>query len=56
MITPDGRDLSFKNKEEAYTTGVANQMNVKLGEDKRTNYGIIPYTVESVTSTKKTKP
>lgn len=56
MITPDGRDLSFKNKEEAYTTGVANQMNVKLGEDKRTNYGIIPYTVESVTSTKKKTP
>jgi hypothetical protein len=27
-------------------------MNQTLKEDKRTNYGIIPYPVESVTSTK----
>ncbi|BEV04627.1 RHS repeat-associated core domain-containing protein [Chryseobacterium gambrini] len=56
MITPDGRDLSFKTKEEVYTIGIANQMNDKLGEDKRTNYGVIPYTVENVTSTKKKTP
>ena len=39
-------------EEEYTTTNLGNQMNVKLGEDKRTNYGIIPYMVESVTSTK----
>ena len=50
MRTPDGRDLSFTNKEEKYTTGLANQVNQRLGEDKRTNYGIIPYPVVNVTS------
>jgi RHS repeat-associated protein len=53
MRTPDGRDLSFTNKEEKYTTGLANQVNQRLGEDKRTNYGIIPYPVVNVTSTVK---
>jgi hypothetical protein len=53
MKTPSGADLSFKNKEEKYTTGLANQTNQKLGEDKRTNYGLIPYKVQGVTSTVK---
>lgn len=53
MRTPDGRDLSFTNKEEKYTTGLANQVNQRLGEDKRQNYGIIPYPVINVTSTVK---
>jgi len=53
IMTPDNRNLGFPDQEEEYTTtNLGNQMNVKLGEDKRTNYGIIPYTVESVTSTK----
>ena len=53
MISPSGTNLSFKNREEQYTTGLANQVNQKLGEDKRTNYGIIPYPVINVTSTVK---
>ncbi|WP_312902307.1 hypothetical protein [Chryseobacterium taichungense] len=53
IYTPDKVNIGFKNEEEEYTTtNLGNQMNVKLGKDKRTNYGIIPYTVESVTSTK----
>lgn len=53
IMTPDNRNVGFPDKEEEYTaTNLGNQMNVKLGEDKRTNYGIIPYTAESVTSTK----
>src|SRR5688572_25328100 len=37
MKTPSGADLSFTNKEEKHTTGLANQVSGKLGEDKRTN-------------------
>ena len=53
MKTPSGADLSFTNKEEKYTTGLANQVSGKLEEDKRTNYGQITYKVESVISTVK---
>ena len=53
ILTPDRVNIGFKNEEEEYTTiTIGNQMNDKLHEDKRTNYGIIPYTTESVTSTK----
>lgn len=51
--TPDKRNIGFIDEEEEYNTvNLGNQMNQKLNEDKRTNYGIIPYPVESVTSTK----
>jgi len=52
IYTPDKVNLGFKNEEEEYTTTVlGNQMNHTLKEDKRTNYGGIPYPVENVTST-----
>ena len=44
----------FPNKEEKYvTTNLANQVNIKLGQDKRTNYAIRRYYTISPTSTKK---
>ena len=48
-------DLSFENREEEYTTTLANQINEKIGDDKRTNYGYGVYDTESPTS-KKAKP
>ena len=51
--TVNGDDVSYKNGEEKYTTTLSNQVNEKLKEDKRSNYGIQFYPVESVTSTKK---
>ena len=48
-------DLSFTNKEEEYTTTLANQANEKLKEDKRTNYLIEPYTTVGTTTTKEKK-
>ncbi len=48
-------DLSFTNKEEEYTTTLANQANEKLKEDKRTNYLIEPYTTTGPTTTKEKK-
>jgi hypothetical protein len=46
--------VSFPNKEEQYvTTNLANQVNGKLGEAKRTNYGRNYYPVVNPTSTKK---
>ncbi|KFF08935.1 hypothetical protein IW15_22645 [Chryseobacterium soli] len=57
ILTPDGANLRFKNEEEEFTTtNLGNQMNTVLNEDKRTNYGIIPYPVGSVTSIKEAKP
>ena len=51
----NGVNVSFTNKEEKYVTGLGNQINSKLGEDKRTNYGGYGYPVVNVTSTKKKK-
>ncbi|WP_408044494.1 hypothetical protein [Tenacibaculum litopenaei] len=48
-------DLSFTNKEEEYTTTLANQANEKLKEDKRTNYLIEPYTTVGTTTKEKKK-
>lgn len=45
------RDFSFTNKEEEYTTTLANQVNENLNEDERTNYAIVPYTVKNSTTT-----
>lgn len=39
LITSSGVNLSFSNAEEKYTTGLANQVNDNLGEDRRVNYG-----------------
>lgn len=50
IIDPYGRNMSFSNAEEHYTTTLMNQANNALGEDIRTNYGIIPYTAKSSTS------
>ncbi|MCI3937395.1 RHS repeat-associated core domain-containing protein [Chryseobacterium aahli] len=53
IFNPEGLNIGFKNEEEEFTTvKLGNQMNKKLGEDYRTNYSIIPYPVENVTSTK----
>jgi len=50
--TPEGYDLSFSNAEEKYTTTLSNQVNEKLKEDKRNNYGIMFYKTQSPTTTK----
>ncbi|MDC8006047.1 DUF6443 domain-containing protein [Aureisphaera galaxeae] len=50
IISSTHGDLSFTNREEQYTTTLSNQVNEKLGEDKRSNYGIQRYNVESPTS------
>jgi len=52
IIDPYGRNFSFTNAEEQYTTTLSNQVNRKLKEGERTNYGIVPYPTQSVTSTK----
>lgn len=40
----------FTDEEEEYKTSI-NQINQTLKEDKRTNYGIIPFPVDNVKST-----
>ena len=52
IIDPYGRNFSFTNAEEQYTTTLSNQVNKKLNENERTNYGIVPYPTKSVTTTK----
>jgi hypothetical protein len=54
IIDPYGRDFSFSNAEEQYTTTLANQVNEHLSEDQRTNYAIVPYSVKSPTTTEPT--
>nr|WP_262912553.1 RHS repeat-associated core domain-containing protein [Chryseobacterium sp. MEBOG06] len=51
LITPNGANLSFSNLEEKHTTGLANQVNDNLGEDKRTNYGKNYYETKSPETT-----
>nr|WP_026705773.1 M91 family zinc metallopeptidase [Flavobacterium soli] len=53
---PYGRDFSFANAEEKFTTTLANQVNEHLQEDQRTNYAIIPYPVKGVTTTEPITP
>jgi len=49
----NGGARDFPNKEEDYVTkDLANQMNKKLGESERVNYGKIYYPTETPTSTK----
>ncbi|AXG67851.1 Rhs_assc_core: RHS repeat-associated core domain protein [Kordia sp. SMS9] len=48
-------DLSFTNREEEYTSSLANQANEKLSEDKRTNYSIEYYETKNSTSIKPKK-
>jgi len=50
--TPEGYDVSFSNAEEKYTTTLSNQVNEKLREDKRNNYGILFYQTQSPTTIK----
>ncbi|WP_277016297.1 RHS repeat domain-containing protein [Flavobacterium lindanitolerans] len=50
ITDPYGRDFSFSNAEEKYTTSLANQVNEHLKEDQRTNYAIIPYSVKNPTT------
>ncbi len=50
ILDPYGRNFSFTNAEEKYTTTLSNQVNKKLNENERTNYGIVPYPTQSVTS------
>ncbi|MBW7675665.1 DUF6443 domain-containing protein [Chryseobacterium chendengshani] len=52
ILTPGGENVGFPDEGEEYTTiTLGNQMNRKLGEDERTNYGIFPSPVENVKST-----
>ncbi|WP_291132375.1 DUF6443 domain-containing protein [Flavobacterium sp. UBA7682] len=46
-ILHEGFDLSFDNGEEAYITTMTNQVLSKIGDDKRSNYGIYYKTVAS---------
>jgi len=50
-INPNGKDLSFPNKEEELVIRLTNQVIKRLGEDKRRNYGRDYYLVEHVLST-----
>ncbi|MCY1660975.1 RHS repeat-associated core domain-containing protein [Chryseobacterium sp. SL1] len=53
LFDKSGKNVSFTNVEEKYTTALSNQVNAKLGEDKRTNYGGKSYKVVNVKSTKR---
>ncbi|QMU63629.1 MAG: hypothetical protein GKR88_04575 [Flavobacteriaceae bacterium] len=55
LKTPKGADLSFSNAEEKYTITLTNQVNEKLKQDKRTNYGRGYYPTESPTTTEPKK-
>jgi RHS repeat-associated protein len=50
LIDSYGRNFSFPNAEEKYTTKLSNQVNRTLGEDERSNYGIVYYPTIDVTS------
>lgn len=57
IFTPMGDNIGFPDEEEEYTTTIlGNQMNIKLGEDVRSNYSIFPSPVENVKSTKMVIP
>jgi len=53
MFDKSGKNVSFTNAEEKYTTRLSNQVNARLGEDKRTNYGGKSYKVTNLKSMKK---
>jgi hypothetical protein len=53
IFDKSGKNVSFTNQEEEFTTGLANQINVNLREDVRTNYGGKGYKVMNVNSRNK---
>jgi hypothetical protein len=52
-VLENGKDLSYPNAEEFLTVTLTNQINEKLGDDKRGNYGRQYYPVIDVLSTEK---
>ncbi len=52
IVSDYGQDFSFTNAEEQHTTMLANRVSTNLREDARTNYGIVPYTTQGVTTTR----
>lgn len=47
-IAENGKDLSFPNQEEELVVSLTNQICVRLGEDKRGNYGRNYYLTQNV--------